>query len=78
MKYLWIDKQYNYICIHSKRNCAEFIFGKATRHFGIFGGIEVFKNYDWWHLTIGVTAIWLYATVKIRWRIKEQDDESRN
>lgn len=68
MKHIWIERNHNYISIHSKRNHTEFVFGKGAK-FGIFGGLEVFRAYDWWHLTIGFTAICLYITVKIRWRV---------
>jgi len=67
MKRLWVERQTNYIAIHSKRNHAEFVIGKGK--WGFLIGTNWYESYDWWHLEFGITVLCLYVGLKFRWRI---------
>jgi hypothetical protein len=55
--------------IKSKKNRVAFYFGKADEIYGLFGGIQYYENFDWNHITLGITLIKWYVTLKFRWRV---------
>ena len=68
MKRPWIEKRTSYIAIHSKRNHAEFVAGKGSKH-GFLVGINWYDDYDWWHLSLGLTFLFWYIGLNFRWRV---------
>lgn len=55
--------------IKSKKNRVAFYFGKADEIYGLVGGIQYYENFDWNHVTLGITIIKWYVTLKFRWRV---------
>lgn len=53
----------------SKKNRVVLYFGKAEKNFGLFGGIQYYKNFDWNHIALGITLIKWYITLEFRWRV---------
>lgn len=68
MKRLRIEHGDKYIAIHSRRNHAEFAFGKGKRH-GFLIGTNWYENFDWWHLEFGITVLFWFVGLKFRWRV---------
>jgi hypothetical protein len=51
----------------SKKNRVAFWFGKNM--FGLIIGFEIYERFDWNHFTAGITFLWWYVTLDIRWRV---------
>ncbi len=55
--------------IKSKKNRVAFYFGKADKHYGLFGGFDYHERFDWNHIAFGLTFIKWYITLEFRWRV---------
>ena len=75
-----VIKGKDYIQIPSKRNHFSVTIG-TTKKYSLLGGIEIFKDADWWQMRIGLNLIIFYISVNWRWRVfgcgydrKDKDD----